>query len=382
MNSPLRAVDFFCGGGGMSLGMTRAGIDVVAALDNDPLCRETYIENHPNPEFILSDITKTPVSILTERAAVARNDDAMLFIGCSPCQYWSIVNGWRDSDRKAKSRESKNLLRDFIKFVDYYRPGFVTVENVRGIEKHPADSGLAELQDFFTQNGYVYKSRVVVMSDYSVPQTRRRFVLIASRMLGEITLPPHSSDSPLTVADCIGKESNLPKINAGEVAANDPMHRAASLSDINLHRLRLTGEGDGRENWRTLDELQINAYRGKPADFFRENYGRMSWNKPAPTITTRFYSLSCGRFGHPEQDRAISLREGAMLQTFPKKYKFKTINFATTGRLIGNAVPPKFAEHLGRTIVSQAQEVLDFSLTSPRAKLRCPLIRTIATPCI
>ena len=351
----LKAVDFFCGGGGMSLGMSRAGIGIVAALDNDPLCRETYEANHPDPEFILADITRAPVSILAERAAVRRDDDAMLFIGCSPCQYWSIVNGWTDSDRKAKSRESKNLLRDFIRFADHYRPGFVTVENVRGIEKNPADSGLAELRAFFDDNGYNYDSRVILMNNYGVPQTRRRFVLVASRVLDAITLPVPGGVSP-TVADHIGAKSNLDKIGAGEVSNRDPMHRAASLSDTNIRRLHLTGEGDGRQNWIARDELQIDAYRGKPADFFRENYGRMAWDKPAPTITTRFYSLSCGRFGHPKQNRAISLREGAMLQTFPKGYKFKTINFTATGRLIGNAVPPKFAECLGRAIAAQARE--------------------------
>ena len=351
----LKAVDFFCGGGGMSLGMARAGIDIVAALDNDKFCRETYAANHDGPEFILADITKAPVSILAERAAIQRGDDAMLFIGCSPCQYWSIVNGWTDSHRKARARASKNLLRDFIRFVDHYRPGFVVVENVRGIEKNPVDSGLAELRDFFHANGYAYDSGVLTMSNYGVPQTRRRFVLIASRTLGKMALPSRSNSSP-TVASCIGENANLRKISAGDAASNDLLHRAAKLSDTNMHRLILTSEGEGRKNWSVRRELELPAYRGKPMGFFSENYGRMSWNKPAPTITTRFYSLSCGRFGHPEQNRAISLREGAMLQTFPKKYKFKTTTFAATGRLIGNAVPPKFAERLGKAIISQIRK--------------------------
>ena len=353
MRFPLQAVDFFCGGGGMSLGMKRAGIKIVAALDNDELCRDTYIANHPDSEFILADITKVSVSILAERAAVKRNDDSMIFIGCSPCQYWSIINGWNDSNRKAKSRDSRNLLRNFIEFVDFYRPGFVVVENVRSILKNPKDSGLVELFDFFTKNKYEYKSEIITMNDYGVPQTRQRFVLIASRTIDEIDIPARSGKIT-TVADCIGKKAKLPIISAGETASNDPMHRAASLSDTNLRRLQLTEEGGGRKNWSKQKKLQLNAYRNKPDDFFYENYGRMSWNKPAPTITTRFYCLSCGRFGHPEQDRAISLREGAMLQTFPKRYKFKTINFATAGRLIGNAVPPKFSERLGRAIVTQA----------------------------
>lgn len=353
MPSSLQAVDFFCGGGGMSYGIARAGIDIVAALDNDEHCRNTYTANHPDSEFILADITQAPTSILAKNAGVQRNNDEMIFIGCSPCQYWSIINGSTNSTRKVRSRASKNLLCDFVRFVDHYRPGFVVVENVRGIERHPADSGLAELLDFFDRSGYTYESNVVIMNDYGVPQTRRRFILIASRVLGNVTLPSRNRLTP-TVADFIGEKSKLPRINAGETASTDPMHKAASLSDINLRRLQVTGEGDGRENWRSLDKLLINAYRNKPIGFFRENYGRMSWDKPAPTITTRFFSLSCGRFGHPEQDRAISLREGAILQTFPKNYKFETTNFNTTGRLIGNAVPPKFAERLGKAIVAQA----------------------------
>jgi len=142
----------------------------------------------------------------------------------------------------------------------------------------------------------------------------------------------------------------------GECAPGDRLHKSPNLSSTNLARLKLTPQGGARKHWHQCDDLQIDAYRGKSPEFFRENYGRMAWHKPAPTITTKFFALGCGRFGHPEENRAISLREGAMLQTFPKSYKFTTSTFKDTARIIGNAVPPKFARRIGGAIVKAARE--------------------------
>ena len=133
----LKAVDFFCGGGGMSLGMRKAGIEIVAAVDNDPMCRKTYTANHPDTLFIDADITSFDAKNLGKECGIRRSDDEMIFIGCSPCQYWSVITGRSGSTRKRTAHGSRNLLYDFLRFVDYYRPGFVVVENVRGIERHP-----------------------------------------------------------------------------------------------------------------------------------------------------------------------------------------------------------------------------------------------------
>ena len=247
---------------------------------------------------------------------------------------------------------SENILRDFLRFVEFHRPGFVVVENVLGIGRAPEESGLSALLEFFDANGYNAQKSVLACADFGVPQTRRRFVLVASRVVPGIHLP-EPGRKRATVREAIGK---LPKIKAGEADPHDKLHRAPSLNGTNIARLRVTPEGGSRGGWLDRPELQINAYRDKPLEFFRENYGRMSWDIPAPTVTTKFFSLGCGRFGHPEQDRALSLREGALLQTFPKAYKFKTIGFGPTARIIGNAVPPKFARCLGKSIVAQARQ--------------------------
>ena len=339
----------------MSYGLMKAGIRVVAALDNDPQCQETYKANHPEVDFLLEDITNLSTKKFSTETGIQRNDDEMIFIGCSPCQFWSIINGKArvNSMRKRKSRDSRNLLRDFLRFVKFYKPGFVIVENVRGMELNPDDSGLSDLLNFFKKNGYSVDKSILAFSDFGVPQKRRRFVLIASRVVLEIHLPKPIADQPKTVQQVIG---DLPKIKAGETCSNDSLHRASSLTEKNLARLQMTPEGGTRSSWVNSSKLQINAYKGKPLHFFSENYGRMSWDALSPTITTKFFSIGCGRFGHPDQDRSLSLREGALLQTFPLSYKFKIEGLAPTARIIGNAVPPEFSHRLGLSIITQAKK--------------------------
>ena len=327
----------------MSLGAVKAKVRVIAAIDNDPACKATYEENHKGVEFLDDDIKEITPPDLADLGVVC-DDDNMIFIGCSPCQYWSGINGKPGSERKAAAKPARNLLREFLRFVKHFRPGWVVVENVTGILRHEDDSGLSELRAFLEENGYKSKEDRISVRDYGVPQTRTRFVLVARRTDCEKKVPfPRKAKIKPTVKSTIG---HLPAIEAGEEHPRDELHRSAGLNDINIKRLAVTDEGGDRGGWKRKHSLQINAYRGKDISFFRENYGRMWWDKPAPTITTRFSSLSCGRFGHPSQNRAISLREGAMLQTFPKSYKFKTKSITDTARLIGNAVPPEFAKRL------------------------------------
>ncbi len=349
-NNKLKCVDFFCGGGGMSQGLSRAGIRILGALDNDPDCRETYEANHLTARFIEDDITKMTLDTLSEKFGIKKNDDKLIFVGCSPCQYWSVITGRTDSERKNKSHASRNLLGYFRHFVEYYRPGYVLVENVKGIKRNPEDSGLNALLGFFDSTGYHYKSGILEACWFGVPQTRSRYVLIASRV-AQVSLPEKKKKRAI-VMDAIG---GLPTIKAGgKPPHNDLLHRSSSLSDKNIARLKLTPAGGHREHWANK-ELLIPAYKDKPVSFFRENYGRMAWDKPAPTITTKFFAIGCGKFGHPKQNRAISLREGALLQTFPKRYKFKTKSIGATAKLIGNAVPPKLAFHIGKSLVEAAK---------------------------
>jgi DNA (cytosine-5)-methyltransferase 1 len=354
----LRAVDFFCGAGGMTNGLLLAGIDVLAGLDNHLPCKATY-ENKENnrrgtgdaPIFIYADISTLDPADLSETIGIESDDDTLVFAGCSPCQYWSKLNTSRE-----RSTKSKALLGHFRRFVDTFRPGYVIVENVPGLRTRGASSGLTAFLEFLIDRGYAYDHDTVAVCFYGVPQKRWRYLLVATRVSRPgsepiITLPePDSADGPfpegMKLKYHIGEPRGFRAIQAGTRCGQPSLHWAAKLSDRNLQRIRRTPkDGGGRVAWKEDPVLQIEAYRGKD-DIFRDVYGRMRWEEPAPTITTRFNSLSNGRFGHPSEDRAISLREGAILQTFSLRYVFP-LSFPEAARQIGNAVPPELARRIG-----------------------------------
>ncbi len=351
----IRALDFFCGGGGMTRGLLDAGIQVIAGIDVDPDCKATYLENNSPADFIHEDIEhldpkKLKNGYTTERGneiKIERNDDNMLFIGCSPCQYWSKM-----TTNKRKSKWSRNLLDDFEVFVDYFRPGYVVVENVPGIMYRP-DSPLTEFLSFLSNHGYKYVDKgIIKVWEHGVPQTRKRFLLIASRVR-PVALPAPRLREENTVRKAIGNPKIFPPIPAGHRDDTDFCHTTSGLSEINLRRLKMTPKDGGTRDAWSDTEWQLPVYARHESDQrfgFNDVYGRMYWDRPAPTITTRFYSISNGRFAHPEQNRPISLREGATLQTFPPGYAFKAESIATIARLIGNAVPPELAKRIGRAV--------------------------------
>ncbi len=339
----LQAVDFFCSGGGMSCGIQKAGIDVIAGIDFDHNCRATYEANIEGAKFIHADIFSLNESELTARVGVKKNDDNMIFIGCSPCQYWSVMR-----TNKTKAQLSKNLLDEFHRFVKFYNPGTVLVENVPGILNRKNESNLDRFVNSLTKQGYKVLYEIVNLNDYGIPQTRKRFSLIASRISENIAFPKKSL-KVTTVRDFIGKEEVFPLIPSGYKDSSVFMHTTANLRHINIERLKMTPhDGGTRAVWENTD-LQIDAYKKKNVRF-KETYSRMFWDQPAPTITTKFFSISNGRFAHPNQDRAISLREGATLQTFPLNYQFIGTSIAGIARMIGNAVPPLYAKQLGNAI--------------------------------
>lgn len=345
----LKAIDFFCSIGGMTYGFKQAGIEVIAGIDIDPSCKETYEYNNNPSKFILADIKEYTFDQLKKDTGIKENDDHLIFIGCSPCQYWSIIK-----TDKTKSSETKNLLIDFQKFVAHFKPGYVIVENVPGIMKKAEESGLNSFLEFLRSNEMNYEVVYDILNSqhYGVPQNRKRFTLIASRVNKNINLPVGGKKTKYLVKDFIGVENGFPKIKAGHIDASVFKHTCSALSVNNLKRIKKTKKNGGiREAWADDKELQIDAYVNK--DFsFRNVYGRMCWDKPAPTITTRFNSLSNGRFGHPEENRALSLREGATLQTFPKTYDFKEKSIGKVAKHIGNAVPPKLALFIAKQITS------------------------------
>ncbi|MEZ2329681.1 DNA cytosine methyltransferase [Mesorhizobium sp. RCC_202] len=338
----LRAVDFFCGAGGMSLGLTQAGIRVLGGIDNSVDCKRTYEANVPGAKYIRRDITRLSAKELGKRLGIEPNDPNLVFCGCSPCQFWSKIR----TDR-SRSVRTAFLLKQFQKFLRAFRPGFVVVENVPGLYRRKDNAILRDFIAFLADEGYNFADGIVNANHYGVPQNRMRYLLIASRVKTVTTLPAPSESGSLNVRDFLGLHNGFPSIAAGHRDQTKFLHTTLGLSEKNLRRIQMTPpDGGDRSSWADDPNLQIDAYRGRDK-IFRDVYGRMSWSRPAPTITTRFTSLSNGRFGHPDEPRAISVREGATLQTFPKDYRFVSSSLEGLARQIGNAVPPALARHIG-----------------------------------
>lgn len=352
-NNRLKAVDFFCSGGGMSYGMQQAGINVIAGIDVDKSCEETYKSNIKGAEFIHADVFDLDVTSLEEKLGLQRNDNELILIGCSPCQFWSIINTERE-----KSKKSKDLLKEFRRFVEYYTPGYVVVENVPGVLRRKHESGLDDFINWLNDTGYKVHFNVHEVSEYGVPQHRRRFTLIANRV-SDIEIEPEKILAPkVTVRDVLGTQNGFDPIEAGHKDNTVFMHTTAGLRPINLKRLSFTeSDGGTRLSYVDNEDLAPNCHLNNKQSF-KDTYGRMWWDRPSPTITTKFFSISNGRFAHPEENRAISLREGAVLQSFPKDYVFKTVSIEKTARMIGNAVPPKYAEAIGKAIIKSKENAI------------------------
>ena len=343
-----KAVDFFCGGGGMSYGIKKAGIKVIAGIDYEPACKETYEANIKDAKFILADVFNLTACDLQKKLSLKKNDDELILIGCSPCQFWSIIN-----TDKNKSEKSKNLLVEFRRFVEYFKPGYVVVENVPGVLRKKEESGLASFISWLEEekNGYKVHFDVHNVSDYGVAQNRKRFTLIANRVSEKEIIPLKKTGEKLTVKDVIGIQNGFPKINAGNQDETLFLHTVPSISPINKERLQLVKkDGGNRLGFAKNERLQLKCFIGRD-ESFKDTFGRLWWNKPSPTITTKFFSVSNGRFVHPDEDRALSLREGASLQSFPKSYKFYGSSVSSIARIIGNAVPPEYAKRIGLAII-------------------------------
>jgi len=338
-NKKLQAVDFFCSAGGVSCGFKQAGIEILGGIDIDERCKETY-EKNIKSKFLCADVSTLDKKCLRKHFKIRRRQRNLIFVGCSPCQYYSNIK-----TNKTKSKKTRLLLADFQEFVEYYLPGYVFIENVPGLERKQG-SPLKKFKKFLTENGYQIVDDVLNAKYFGVPQNRRRYVLLASRIRRNIKLPLPEKTAIKTVKEAIGNYEIYKPLIAGEIDPTDFIHSASSLSVMNLERIRRTEkDGGDRMAWKNNSELQLKCYDGH--DGHTDVYGRMHWDKPSPAITTRFDSLSNGRYGHPEQDRAISLREGATLQSFPLDYKFYSCSKNVIAKMIGNAVPPELAKRIG-----------------------------------
>ena len=299
-------MDLFCGAGGLTHGLIKAGVDVRLGVDTDPACEYPYRTNN-DAEFLLKSVELVE---LDDIAPHFKKNEIRLLAGCAPCQTFSKYN------QKAKDTDKRWwLLRQFARLVSELQPELVTMENVPLLVEQNV---FREFVTTLESNGYKVKHSIVNCSDYGIPQQRRRLVLLASK-LGESMLisPEQFCSTTKTVKDAIGV---LPPIAAGTSHPQDSLHQSSALSATNIKRIKASRPGGTWRDWPA--DLVAACHKKKSGKSYPSVYGRMTWDNPAPTVTTQFFGFGNGRFGHPEQDRAISLREGAILQSFPLDYAF------------------------------------------------------------
>jgi len=342
----ISAIDLFCGAGGLSQGLQEAGIRVVGGVDIEASCSFAFESNIDAP-FIEMDVREITAQHLEP---LWLDGTVRMLAGCAPCQPFSPYRRGVDTS----GEEQWPLLREFARLVKEINPELVTMENVPRIGSSEVfEDFVKELQEL----GYHVDWKSCYGPRYGLPQHRRRLVLLASR-LGPIKVPdgPLEESSFRTVRDVIG---DLPPIASGETHQDDPLHVARKLSPLNLERMAASKPGGTWKDWPEV--LLSPCHRKASGASFKNVYARMEWDKPSPTITTLANNFGAGRFGHPDQERSLSLREAALLQGFPPGYQFvkggSRVSLAPIARLIGNAVPPPIAAEVGRAAITHAESM-------------------------
>lgn len=338
-------IDVFCGAGGLSHGFFLEGFLIACGIDADKVCRFPFEHNNYAP-FVCKDIMEVDPKELADEftPGVPR-----ILVGCAPCQPFSKYT-------QAREDPKWRLLEDFGSLIAMVRPDVVSMENVPQLADFKGGKFFNSFISHLQRAGYEVTWEIAHCPNFGIPQNRSRLVLIAS-LHGMPSLPEttHELGEYATVRDAIG---GMPPLSAGEVHRQDLLHQASRLSKVNLDRIRFSKQGGTWRDW--PEHLVADCHRRPSGKGYASVYGRMTWDEPAPTITTQFFGFGNGRFGHPEQDRAISLREGAILQSFPPYYEFvepsQPANFKTVGSLIGNAVPVELARAIARAIKQHLSE--------------------------
>ena len=311
------AIDLFCGAGGLTRGFLDAGIEVLAGVDFDSDAKKTYEYNNKVP-YIQEDIRNITAKKIKEIFAQSK-DCIKILAGCAPCQPFSSIN-----KKEISTDFRRTLLDEFGRLVNGVKPHIVLMENVPGIAKKSPEV-LQRFLSILNKNGYKYDFKVLNAKNFGVPQSRNRFILVASRIKGFFPkLLEKSIDKIRTPRDCI---AHLEALRAGEKSVRDPLHFSANMNEANLMRIKNTPKDGGtRMSWGNhVPKLECH----KKTSGYQDAYSRIWWDRPAPTITTKFYQYCSGRHGHPEQDRALSLREGPFF-----KHSRKIICFLGALRLL------------------------------------------------
>ena len=343
---PLKAIDVFAGGGGLTVGLKRAGFDVVAAIENEKHAYATYKANHPEVRVLKQDVATVRGKALLGLIGERRID---LLAGCPPCQgFTSLTAKYRRDDRR------NVLVLEMARLAEELQPTAIMMENVPRLVKK--GKGLySDLRRRLEDLGYVLTEGILEVANYGVPQRRRRLVLFGGQDFKiELPEPTHARNGESgrtrwrSVRDVIGRMKEPVTLTDarknGEVQRTD-WHVVRTLSPANVKRIRAASAG---RTWASIPEAlrpgcHRNGYKG-----FTNVYGRMEWERPSPTITAGCTTFSKGRFGHPERDRTISVREAALLQTFPMDYLFDVPYMEHVCNVIGNALPCDFAEVTSR----------------------------------
>jgi DNA (cytosine-5)-methyltransferase 1 len=336
------AVDLFSGSGAVTAALKSTGFKVVAAVDNDPIACQTYGLNHPTVKLFEQDITKLdPKALLGPEKSWRRVD---LMVVCAPCQPFSSQNRKRGVDPRSL------LILQCVRYAKVLQPKCIAIENVPGIASPSHTEILRTLELSLADIGYILgRPRQVDAADLAVPQRRIRCVIVASRDAAAIKLFDSTilTRPSVTVRTAIG---HLSPLKSGQMSETDVLHAARSHRPIALRRLAAIPK-DGGSRSSLPGDLVLACHH--EANSFPDVYGRMWWDRVAPTLTTGCDDVTRGRFAHPEQDRAISLREAALLQTFPQSYRFAGSR-KQIAKQIGNAVPVRMFESLAPVLKSMA----------------------------
>lgn len=333
-------VDLFCGIGALSHGLRLAGFKIIAGYDIDQNCKYAYEKNNA-AQFFARDVAKLTATEIKKHFS---GKGPTVLAGCAPCQPFSTYKQRYEEDPKW------NFVTKFAALAVKVKPDFITMENVPALLNYKDGSVFRKFCSIIEKGGYDLQWSVERCEHYGVPQRRRRLVVLASKshQLGKLQ---GDERNIVNVREAIGM---LPKVAAGKSDPKDPLHAASGLTTINLKRIRASKPGGTWRDWPKA--LRAECHLKPSGKTYPGVYARMSWDDPSPTLTTQCYGYGNGRFGHPEQDRAITLREAAILQSFPPAYEFlpadEKLSFSEVGRWIGNAVPVKLAEAIGYAIAN------------------------------
>lgn len=342
MGTRPEVVDLFCGVGALSHGLKLAGCEIRAGFDIDARCKHAF-ETNNGGEFLERNVGEM---CPTEISAQFTGTAPTVLAGCAPCQPFSTYK-----QRYAEDPQW-GLVTKFAELAAAVQPDFVTMENVPALKRYKNGEVFQAFKSILNEAGYPVRATIAKCEQFGVPQTRRRLVVVAARGRRIGGLKPLG-----TPAETVwNKISHLPPIEAGQTHPGDSLHTSSALSDKNLLRIRSSRPGGTWRDW--PEELRADCHRRQSGKTYPGVYARMEWHKPSPTMTTQCFGFGNGRFGHPSQNRAISLREAAILQSFPDDYEFlprgEKPNMKEVGRWIGNAVPVELGRAIGRSIVAGA----------------------------